>query len=63
MASNQKVGITADQRLPILRKEVEICEFESDLNVLYITSDGDSPYRRFITLHKNGDKFVVYRAE
>ena len=56
-------GITADQLFPILWKAVEICEIDLDLTVLYITSDGASPNRRFIKLHKNGDDSVVYRAE
>ena len=56
-------GITADQLFPILWKAVEICELDLDLTVLFITSDGASPNRRFIKLHRNGDNSVVYRAD
>ena len=31
--------------------------------MLYITSDGAFPNRRFIKLHKNGEDSVVYSTE
>ena len=56
-------GITSDQLFPILWKSVEICELDLGLKVLYITSDGASPNRRFICLHGNDPNSVVYRAD
>ena len=55
-------GITSDQLFPILWRSVEICEVDLGLKVLYITSDGASPNRRFIRLHGENDS-VVYRGE
>lgn len=58
-------GITSDQLFPILWEAVEILEIDLGLNVLFITSDGAAPNRRFVRLHRtneNEEKEVVYRA-
>ena len=57
-------GVTSDQLFPILWEGVEILEVDLSLKVLFITSDGASPNRRFIRLHKvGGQAEVVYRAD
>ncbi|CAG2208384.1 THAP9 [Mytilus edulis] len=55
-------GITADQLFTILWEAVEILELDTGLKVLFITSDGASPNRRFIRLHANNQNGIVYRA-
>lgn len=57
-------GITSDQLFPILWKAVELLEIDVGLKVLFITSDGASPNRRFIRLHNTNDQQgIVYKAE
>ena len=72
VASNRKYpfahfatsGITSDQLFPILWKGVEILEIDVGLKVLYITSDGASPNRRFIRLHnQDNQQEIVYKAK
>lgn len=55
-------GITADQLFTILWEAVEILELDTGLKVLFITSDGASPNRRFIRLHANNQNGIVYRS-
>ena len=53
--------ITSNQLFPILWEAVEVMELDANLNVLYITSDGASPNRWFVRLHKyDGRDEVVY---
>jgi len=54
-------GVTSDQLFSILWQGVEILECDVGLEVLFITSDGASPNRRFIHLHKTCAG-TVYKA-
>ena len=45
-------GVTSDQIFCILWETIKILETGVDLDCLYITSDGASPKRRFIKLHR-----------
>ena len=57
-------GVTSDQLFSVLWQAVEILETDLGLTVLFITSDGASPNRRFINLHRqDGQQGVVYRAD
>ena len=57
-------GVTLDQLFPILWEAVDILEVDLNLKVLYITSDGASPNRRFVRLHRQpGQEGVIYRAK
>ncbi|XP_053385111.1 uncharacterized protein LOC128550306 [Mercenaria mercenaria] len=55
-------GVTSDQLFCILWEAVEILELDVGLEVMFITSDGASPNRRFIRLHNVGGNETVFKA-
>jgi len=57
-------GITSDKLFPMLWKAVEILEIDLGLKCMFITSDGASPNRRFIRMHRSPDNqdAIIYRA-
>ena len=56
-------GVVSDQLFPILWEAVEILEVDLNLVVLFITSDGASPNRRFIRLHGGAERACIYKTE
>ena len=63
LAHFSTLGVTSDQLFCILWEAVELLEVDVNLSVLFITSDGASPNRRFIRLHGDNNQAVVYRAK